>query len=138
MLGDDHDPRIPIDVVNKKKKKRKKKYFPCVRRKVFYTVRLIVFSVLQIGQVFKLSTLSHSSHNGICPQMQNKTLGGIDGHIIHSSDLNVLSVVSSSSSSSSDGFSKARYPSPKTKVLSLKNIYLNYISNIYSIILPFV
>ena len=70
--------------------------------------------------------------------MQNKTLVGIDGHIIHSSDLNVLSVVSSSSSSSSDGFSKARYPSPKTKVLSLKNIYLNYISNIYSIILPFI
>ena len=70
-----------------------------------------MFLVLQIGQIPKLLfSSSHSSHIGICPQTQTKTLGGIDKHITHSSDLNVLSVLTltiSSSSSSSGGFCKA-------------------------------
>ena len=83
-----------------------------------------MFLVLQIGQIPKLLfNLSHSSHIGICPQTQNKTFGGIDRHITHSSDLNNLSVLilviysSSFSPSSSGGFCKALYPSPKNTSL---------------------
>ena len=58
---------------------------------MFYTDRLIVFSVIQTGQFFKLFTLSHSSHVAICLQLQNKTFGGLVRHITHSSGLNYLS-----------------------------------------------
>ena len=47
-----------------------------------------MFSVLQTGQLFKLSILSHFSHIRRCPQLQNKTLDGLVKHITHSSDLN--------------------------------------------------
>ena len=43
-----------------------------VNRKIFYTICLIVFSVLQTGQVFKLFILPHSSHKHRWPQLQNK------------------------------------------------------------------
>ena len=96
-----------------------------------------MFLVLQIGQIPKLLfNSSHSSHIGICPQTQNKTLGGIDKHIMHSSDLNDLSVVilviysSSSSSSSSGGYSKASYPSPKTEVCLSQMTRVNGLLNI--------
>ena len=36
-----------------------------------------MFSVLQTGQFSKLLVLSHSVHIAICPQLQNKTLGGL-------------------------------------------------------------
>ena len=49
--------------------------------------------VLQTEQLVKLFTLSHSAHVAICPQLQNKTLGGLVRHITHSSDLNVFSLL---------------------------------------------
>ena len=70
------------------------KYFPFtwVRRKIseYSIVRLIEFSVLQTGQLVNGSVSSHSTHIAICPQLQNKTLGGLVRHITHSSDLNDL------------------------------------------------
>ena len=60
-------------------------------------IRLIVFSVLQTGQIFNFSNSPHSTHIGICPQLQNKTLGGLVRHITQSSDLNVFSVLITSS-----------------------------------------
>ena len=48
-----------------------------------------MFSVLQTGQIFKLFTLSHSTHIAICPQLQNKTFGGLFRHITHLSSLKV-------------------------------------------------
>ena len=50
-------------------------------------IRLIVVSVLHIGQSFKLFTLSYSTHIAICPQLQNKTFGGLVRHITHLSSL---------------------------------------------------
>ena len=66
-----------------------------------------MFSVLQTGQIFKLFTLSHSSHIAICPQLQNKTLGGLVKHITHSSDLKICSafIVCSSVFMEWNGFS---------------------------------
>ena len=56
-------------------------------------IRLIVVSVLHIGQSFKLVTLSYSTHIAICPQLQNKTFSGLVRHITHLSSLKVCSVL---------------------------------------------
>ena len=48
-----------------------------------------MFSVLQT----KLLVLSHSVHTAICPQLQNKTFGGLVRHITHSSSLKVCSAL---------------------------------------------
>ena len=69
---------------------------------------MLSFSVLQMGQASKVLKCSHSEHIGICPQLQNKTSGGLFRHITHSSDLKVrygLIIFYFSSSSSSISFS---------------------------------
>ena len=58
-------------------------------------VRLTVFLVLQTGQFSKLFVLSHSVHIAICPQLQNKTFGGLVRHITYSFSLKVFSVLKS-------------------------------------------
>ena len=46
-----------------------------LRHKIFYSMSLIIlFSVLQIGQVLKLFNLLHLPHIHICPQLQIKYL----------------------------------------------------------------